>query len=198
MAFRAFGLRNVAPRVSLAARHPVSSASNQGAKIYTQTINTPFSCLKMVRRTMASTSPITPKTPVDPNAPGPMLRYQANLPKLPVPPLQATLQKYLRSVRPLLSDEDYKKTEQAVREFETSGAGVKLQERLEARAKDPSVVNWLEDWWLESAYMGYRDPVVIYVSYFFYYKDDKLRKEPAKRAAAITTAALEFKKQIVE
>ncbi|RCH91472.1 Carnitine O-acetyltransferase mitochondrial, partial [Rhizopus stolonifer] len=46
--------------------------------------------------------------------------------------------------------------------------------------------------------MGYRDPVVIYVSYFFLYKDDKLRKDPAERAAAITTAALEFKKQVVD
>lgn len=127
-----------------------------------------------------------------------MLRYQANLPKLPVPALGATLQKYLKTVRPLVGDEEYKRTEAAVKEFESSGIGAKLQERLLAKANDPNVVNWLEDWWLESAYMGYRDPVVIYVSYFFYYKDDKLRKAPAKRAAAITTAALEFKRQIVE
>ncbi|CAO3699752.1 unnamed protein product [Rhizopus microsporus] len=45
--------------------------------------------------------------------------------------------------------------------------------------------------------MGYRDPVVVYVSYFFAYKDDKLRRVPAQRAAAITTAALEFKKLII-
>ncbi|CAO3616295.1 unnamed protein product [Cunninghamella echinulata] len=127
-----------------------------------------------------------------------MLRYQNNLPKLPVPALQGTLQKYLQSVRPLLSDDDYKKTEELVKEFEAPGGlGTKLQERLVARANDPNVVNWLEDWWLDQAYMAYRDPVVIYVSYFFYYKDDKLRKLPAQRAAAITTGALEFKQQVV-
>lgn len=128
-----------------------------------------------------------------------MFKYQANLPKLPVPALSATLQKYLQSVRPLLDDAEFKKTEQAAKDFEAPGGlGVQLQERLQARANDPKIVNWMEDWWLDQAYMGYRDPVVIYVSYFFLFKDDKLRKLPAQRAAAIATAALEFKKQIVE
>ncbi|KAI9347533.1 acyltransferase ChoActase/COT/CPT [Pilaira anomala] len=145
-----------------------------------------------------STVKHVPKTPVDPKAPGPMLKYQANLPKLPVPALSGTLQKYLQSVRPLLDDAEYQKTEQAAKEFESPGGlGQKLQERLVARAQDPSIVNWMEDWWLDQAYMGYRDPVVIYVSYFFLFKDDKLRKSPAQRAAAITTAALEFKQQVV-
>ncbi|KAI7857913.1 acyltransferase ChoActase/COT/CPT [Circinella umbellata] len=146
---------------------------------------------------MASAQPV-PKTPLDTSAPGPMLRYQNNLPKLPVPALGPTMQKYLKSVKAVVSEEEYKRTEAAVKEFETSGVGAKLQERLVKHASNPQVKNWLDEWWLESAYMGYRDPVVIYVSYFFYYKDDKLRKLPAQRAAAITTAALEFKKQVVE
>ncbi|KAI8362655.1 acyltransferase ChoActase/COT/CPT [Blakeslea trispora] len=152
----------------------------------------------LVRRTFASAKH-EPKTPIDPQAEGPMFRYQKNLPKLPVPPLGATLQKYLQTIRPLVDEVEYKKTEQAVKDFEAPGGlGVQLQERLLARAQDPNIVNWMEDWWLDQAYMGYRDPVVIYVSYFFLYKDDKLRKNPAERAAAITTAALEFKKQIVD
>ncbi|CAO3587743.1 unnamed protein product [Absidia cylindrospora] len=56
----------------------------------------------------------------------------------------------------------------------------------------------MENWWLDQAYMGYRDSVVLNVSYFFAYKDDKTRKNPTERAAAITTAALEFKKDIVQ
>ncbi|KAI8075381.1 acyltransferase ChoActase/COT/CPT [Gilbertella persicaria] len=141
----------------------------------------------------------TPKTPVDPNAAGPMLRYQKNLPKLPVPKLSETLQKYLKTVHPLLTPEEYKRTEEAVKDFEKPGGlGQELQRRLVARAQDPNMVNWMEEWWLDQAYMGYRDPVVVYVSYFYAYKDDKFRKIPAQRAAAITTAALEFKKQVVE
>ncbi|KAI8978504.1 acyltransferase ChoActase/COT/CPT [Pilobolus umbonatus] len=140
-----------------------------------------------------------PKTPVDPTAAGPMLRYQANLPKLPVPELHDTLQKYLKSVKPLLTEEQYQKTVEAAKEFEAPGGmGQELQRRLVARANDPSIVNWMEEWWNDQAYMGYRDSVVVYVSYFFAYKDDKFRRLPAQRAAAITTAALAFKKQVVE
>ena len=36
---------------------------------------------------------------------------QSNLPKLPVPPLDQTLQKFLRSVKPLNSPEDYQNAE---------------------------------------------------------------------------------------
>lgn len=132
------------------------------------------------------------------NSVGHMLRYQKAMPKLPVPALGATLDKYLRSVRPLLSDADYAKTVVAVEEFRAPGGpGEKLQERLLAKAQDPKTVNWLEDWWNELAYFGYRDPVVIYVSYFFAYRDDRLRRAPAARAASIATAALEFRKQVV-
>lgn len=37
-----------------------------------------------------------------------------------------------------------------------------------------------------------------YVSFFFGHKDDRQRRDPATRAAAITTAALEFKRQVDE
>ncbi|KAI9320025.1 acyltransferase ChoActase/COT/CPT [Dichotomocladium elegans] len=146
----------------------------------------------------AAASKSGPKTPVDPDAPGPMLRYQRNLPRLPVPSLQETLPKYLMTVKPLLSEAEYKRTEAAVKEFVSSGVGAELQRRLENKAADPSVLNWMDDWWLNDAYLAYRDPVVVYVSYFYLYKNDIQRKLPAKRAAAITTAALEFKKQVIE
>lgn len=37
--------------------------------------------------------------------------YQANLPSLPIPPLFETAEKYLRSVRPLLTDEEYARSQ---------------------------------------------------------------------------------------
>ena len=132
------------------------------------------------------------------NSVGPMLRYQKHLPKLPVPALKDTLEKYLKTVRPLVNSEEYAKTEAIVAEFQKPGGiGEVLHERLLARANNPNAINWLEDWWNELAYFGYRDPIVVYVSYFYAYKDDKLRKNPATRAAAIVTAAQEFRKQVV-
>lgn len=47
---------------------------------------------------------------------GRMFSVQDSLPKLPVPALEQTLQKYLRSVRPLLTDEEYAKTQKVIYE----------------------------------------------------------------------------------
>lgn len=48
---------------------------------------------------------------------GRMFSVQDSLPKLPVPALEQTLQKYLRSVRPVLTDEEYAKTQKVIYEI---------------------------------------------------------------------------------
>ncbi|RUS19524.1 hypothetical protein BC937DRAFT_87332 [Endogone sp. FLAS-F59071] len=112
-------------------------------------------------------------------------------PKLP----DATLDKYLRSVRPLLSDANYARTLVAVEEFRAlNGAGERLQDRLLARARNST--NWVEDWWIHSYYLGYRDSVVINTSYFIAYPDNPLRAFPAARAASLVTAVLNFREQL--
>jgi carnitine O-acetyltransferase len=126
-----------------------------------------------------------------------MLRYQESLPKLPVPTLEETASRYLKSVHPLLSSSEFESTKKAVEEFiKPGGTGRKLQESLIARREDPKHQNWLHEWWNDTAYLSYRGPVVPYVSYFYSHRDDRRRRSPTKRAAAITTAALEFKKQV--
>lgn len=128
---------------------------------------------------------------------GAMLRFEDSLPRLPVPSLEETSRRYLKTLHPLLTKEEYAASEKAVAALsKPGGIGQKLQERLIAKAQDPQVKNWIIDWWNEAAYLGYRDPVVPYVSYFYSFRDDRRRRNPAKRAAAITTAALEFKRQV--
>ncbi|KAJ2225730.1 Carnitine O-acetyltransferase mitochondrial [Coemansia sp. RSA 485] len=129
-------------------------------------------------------------------APGKLFEFQAQLPKLPVPSLEETLPKYLSTVEPLLSAEEFAQTKRAVEEFAQSAQGKELQKRLEARAAEPGRTNWLEEWWTELSYMGYRDPVTPYVSYFYSYKDDKKRRKNTQRAAAIVRAAWEFRRQL--
>lgn len=46
--------------------------------------------------------------------------------------------------------------------------------------------------------MAYRDPVVFNVSYFYSHKDDRTRRNPASRAAALSTGILSFRKMVVE
>ncbi|WPG97867.1 Hypothetical protein R9X50_00064900 [Acrodontium crateriforme] len=128
---------------------------------------------------------------------GAMLRYEDSLPKLPVPTLEETGARYLKSVHPLLNANEYAKTKAAVEDFIAPGSfGRKLQERLEARRNDPKVANWIAEWWDQAAYLAYRDPIVPYVSYFYSHRDDRKRRDPAKRAAAISFAALEFKRLV--
>jgi carnitine O-acetyltransferase len=122
-----------------------------------------------------------------------MLRFQASLPQLPVPSLSSTAAKYLESVRPHVSDSAFNATTAAVNAFLASPQSAELQKRLQDRAAQPGVQNWLADWWNEAAYMGYRDPVVVFVSYYFVHVDDKLRRDPAKRAAALVKAMLPFR-----
>jgi carnitine O-acetyltransferase len=128
-----------------------------------------------------------------------MLRFEDSLPRLPVPSLEETAKRYLKSVHPLLQPDEYSKTETAVKKFlEPNSLAQTLQKRLVARRNDPKHKNWIFDWWNEAAYLSYRDPVIPYVSYFYSFRDDRRRRNPAKRAAAITTAALEFKRQVDE
>lgn len=128
---------------------------------------------------------------------GAMLRFQDSLPRLPVPTLEETAARYVKSLHPLLSPAEYAASKKAVDEFiKPGGVGQKLQEKLIARRENPKIKNWIYEWWNDSAYLAYRDPVVPYVSYFYSHRDDRRRRNPAKRAAALSTAALEFKKQV--
>ena len=128
-----------------------------------------------------------------------MLRFEDSLPRLPVPTLEETAKRYLKSVHPLLQPDEYSKTEAAVQKFlEPNSFAQTLQKRLIARRDDPKHKNWIIDWWNEAAYLAPRDPVVPYVSYFYSFRDDRRRRNPAKRAAAITAAALEFQRQVNE
>ncbi|KAF4774436.1 choline/Carnitine O-acyltransferase [Colletotrichum scovillei] len=136
---------------------------------------------------------------VEDKSKGAMLRFQDSLPRLPVPTLEETAARYIKTLHPLLSESEFATSKKAVEEFvKPGGVGSKLQEKLLARREDPAHRNWLYEWWNDAAYLSYRDPVVPYVSYFYSHRDDRRRRNPAKRAAAITSAVLEFKKQVDE
>ncbi|KAG6446225.1 carnitine O-acetyltransferase [Manduca sexta] len=117
-----------------------------------------------------------------------------NLPSLPVPKLEDTLTKYLKTVRPHLNDEEYAVTTSIVKDFiSDKGVGRKLQSLLEKRAEKH--LNWLEDWWLNTAYLEYRDPVVVYSSpgLVFPFRQFKNQKEQLRYAAKTLLAAVDYK-----
>uniref|UniRef100_A0A8C2Z1M0 Peroxisomal carnitine O-octanoyltransferase n=1 Tax=Cyclopterus lumpus TaxID=8103 RepID=A0A8C2Z1M0_CYCLU len=82
-------------------------------------------------------------------------QYQSSLPPLPVPSLEKSLSKYLNAVQPFASEEDFKATVDIVRKFQ-EGVGKELHQKLLQRAKTKK--NWLEEWWLDTAYLEVRIP----------------------------------------
>jgi carnitine O-acetyltransferase len=96
-------------------------------------------------------------------------------------------------VQPLLTQEEYSRTKLAVSSFLASPLAAELQQRLKDRAAAPETASWLIDWWNDAAYLGFRDPVVVNVSYFFVHKDDRHRRDPAKRAATLIKAMIPFR-----
>uniref|UniRef100_A0A5F9D9C2 Peroxisomal carnitine O-octanoyltransferase n=1 Tax=Oryctolagus cuniculus TaxID=9986 RepID=A0A5F9D9C2_RABIT len=89
-------------------------------------------------------------------------QYQDSLPSLPVPPLEESLKKYLESVKPFANEEEYKKTEEIVQKFQ-NGIGAELHQKLLERAKGKR--NWLEEWWLNVAYLDVRIPSQLNVNF---------------------------------
>lgn len=75
--------------------------------------------------------------------------YQGSLPKLPVPSLEGTMERYLLSVQPLLDEEKYKRMEKLVEEFK-NGIGPKLQRYL--TLKSWWATNYVSDNYLGGAF----------------------------------------------
>eukprot|EP01120_Amphizonella_sp_Union-15-10_P004176 TRINITY_DN1480_c0_g1_i1.p1 TRINITY_DN1480_c0_g1~~TRINITY_DN1480_c0_g1_i1.p1 ORF type:complete len:594 (-),score=105.62 TRINITY_DN1480_c0_g1_i1:94-1875(-) len=101
-------------------------------------------------------------------------QYQSKLPPLPIPDLDKTLKKYLKSLKPLLTSDDYKNTEKIVEDFGSSEVAQRyqkiLQERVVQKAKENK--SWLEEWWLKYAYLLYKDPLPITLNYWLHFDSD--------------------------
>ena len=80
---------------------------------------------------------------------------QQDLGPLPLPALSDTLERYLSSVKPLLTETEYKHTEALCADFQSEGGvGEELQAFLEEKAANEK--NWMEEWWEQLAYLRTR------------------------------------------
>uniref|UniRef100_A0A4W3IR64 Carnitine palmitoyltransferase 1C n=1 Tax=Callorhinchus milii TaxID=7868 RepID=A0A4W3IR64_CALMI len=125
----------------------------------------------------------------------PMLySFQASLPRLPVPTIQDTMQRYLESVRPLMNDEEFHRMEALAKDFE-----VKLGPRLQWYLKLKSwwATNYVSDWWEEYVYLRGREPIMVNSNY---YAMDFLYVTPtpiqAARAGNLTHALLLYRRKL--
>ncbi|KAF7309011.1 Carnitine acetyl transferase [Mycena kentingensis (nom. inval.)] len=120
---------------------------------------------------------------------------QSDLPSLPVPDLTQTLARLRESLKPLAwSEAEMAGVEAKIAEFE-KGKAPELHRRLLQRANEHR--HWLEEWWDNGAYLGYRDSVVINVSYYYGFDEQpqNLPQGQVARAAYFARATALFRKQ---
>ncbi|KAJ1746499.1 hypothetical protein LPJ79_005841 [Coemansia sp. RSA 1821] len=99
-----------------------------------------------------------------------MLSEQNKLPRLPIPSVSQTISRYLESIEPLLDDKEaLAESKQKAQNF--ARVAGRLQKRLESYAKFQKG-SWLEKWWLELAYLTWREGLCINSNYWLTVAND--------------------------
>eukprot|EP00051_Salpingoeca_urceolata_P027488 m.481687 g.481687 ORF g.481687 m.481687 type:complete len:677 (-) comp22284_c0_seq1:23-2053(-) len=118
----------------------------------------------------------------------PTYHFQDSLPKLPIPKLEKTLDRFLASAKPVVSAEQYAEAEAAVASFKAD-QGPALQAELEKRNK-AKYSSYISEPWFDM-YLSNRDPLPINLNPQMTWKDhDKPEfNELVPRAAACILAS---------
>ncbi|CAL8358619.1 unnamed protein product [Lota lota] len=120
--------------------------------------------------------------------------FQASLPRLPVPSVDDTIDRYLESVRALLDDKRYKQMEMLANDFRNTSAP-QLQRYL--LLKSWWATNYVSDWWEEYIYLRGRSPIMVNSNFYIM---DLLYITPTQRQAAragnVVHAMLQYRRKL--
>lgn len=89
----------------------------------------------------------------------PTFYFQSSLPRLPIPDLKQTCEKYLKAVKPLIDDKDYTRTEKIVNNFLLL-EGMKLQQMLIELNDSNDQTSYVAKPWF-NRYLSVRQPLPI-------------------------------------
>jgi carnitine O-acetyltransferase len=113
------------------------------------------------------------------------------LPRVPLPALEESCEKFVEWCAPLLTADELAATEAAVASFlRPDGPGRKLHAALEKYNASESVHSWLDTFW-SSRYLGRRDRIALNANFFFLFQDAGQRQ--VERAAGLIAAAVNYK-----
>ena len=121
-----------------------------------------------------------------------LFEKQSTLSKLPIPSIDATLSKYIKSLEPLATPSQLQRTIKIANEFKNDPIAKTLQNRLVERSKDPT--GWLAEYWNNYAYLEWRDACAGNVNFFYHFKDDN--RPQSLRAAVLTREMIGFRQLI--
>ncbi|KAJ1894616.1 hypothetical protein LPJ66_005084 [Kickxella alabastrina] len=100
-----------------------------------------------------------------------MMSEQSKLPRLPIPPLKQTIDKYLESIVPVAGDDIAALAETNQRAAHFAKVADRLQQRL-ISYEQTQPNSWLEKWWSELAYLTWRESLCINSNYWIAFADD--------------------------
>ncbi|WP_419994312.1 choline/carnitine O-acyltransferase [Streptomyces boninensis] len=115
-----------------------------------------------------------------------------HLPRVPLPTLQESCDRFLEWCAPLLTPAELAATEAEVAAF-AAGPGPLLHKALAAYDAAPGVHSWLDTFW-PYRYLGRRDRIALNANFFFLFQDTG--EEQIARAAGLIAGALAYKARV--
>lgn len=113
------------------------------------------------------------------------------LPRVPVPSLHDSTERFLTWCKPLVSASQFETTRQAVAQLLEPGSPIHdLQHSLEQRELDGHGDSWLDDFW-DERYLGRRDRIALNANFFFLLKASHLGQ--VERAAQLLRSIVDHK-----
>jgi len=126
--------------------------------------------------------------------------HQHLLPRLPVPGLDETCDRFIEWIQPLLTESEFRLTKRIVEKFRRPGGdGEKLQNRLIEWYQKTDIPNWLEPFW-NRKYLMSRTPLPINVNFCTVCAENPSIGElfQIKRSAVLIYLALRFKSLVYD
>lgn len=129
-------------------------------------------------------------------SPVPMLHFQKSLPRLPIPKLEDTFNRYLAAQRPLLTDAAYNQTENIVKDFRGSVAPL-LNDLLKIYDKQNKQTSYITEPWSDM-YLRDRIPLPINYTPYLTFKPDPREAYNSQliRTSNLVISSLRFMKSL--
>lgn len=122
----------------------------------------------------------------------PTMHFQKSLPRLPIPELAKSGERYLNALKPILSAAQYDQSEKRTRDFLTN-EGKFLQEKLILKDKANKHTSYISDYWFD-LYLRDRQPLPINYNPLIVFQNDTrpAYNNQLLRAANLLTSAVRF------
>lgn len=126
----------------------------------------------------------------------PTMHFQASLPRLPIPKLELTCERYLAAQKPLLIEEAYRKTETNVNQFKDN-VGKQLQQLLKNCDRQNKHTSYITELWFNN-YLKDRTPIPINYNPMLVMHNDNRKEynDQLIRAANLIISSVRFYKSL--